>query len=142
MKVKFKRLDGNAVLPAYAKPGDAGMDLTALSVKKEGWLFPKYTYSTGLAVEFPMGNVALAFPRSSIHKYFQVLTNSVGVIDSGYRGEIKAVFRGFLWFGSKYKPGDRICQLVFIELPDIEIEHSFNLSETERGTGGFGSSGK
>jgi dUTP pyrophosphatase len=92
MRVKFKKLDPKAAIPRYAKIGDAGLDLTATSKgydeEKE-----KIVFGTGLAVEIPVGYVGLIFPRSSIVKSFLTLANSVGVIDSGYRGEIKLLFQ-------------------------------------------------
>ena len=86
MKVKIKRLNENAVIPAYAHVTDAGLDLTATSKNIEGNRV--IIYGTGLAVEIPEGYVGLIFPRSSNSKKNLLLTNSVGVIDSGYRGEI------------------------------------------------------
>ena len=80
MKIKIKKLHENAIIPKYAKPGDAGMDLTAISISKDN--VGNITYHTGLAVEIPQGYVGLLFPRSSISKKQQFLTNSVGVIDS------------------------------------------------------------
>jgi dUTP pyrophosphatase len=90
MQVKIKKTHSNAVIPKYSKPGDAGLDLTAVSVScdSRGVL----TYDTGIAVEIPEGYVGLVFPRSSIADYELILTNSVGVIDSGYRSSIKAKF--------------------------------------------------
>ena len=142
MKVKFKKLSPEAVLPTYAKQGDAGLDLTAISRGVvENPHYGYIEYGTGIAVEIPEGYVGLIFPRSSISKTGLILSNCVGVIDSGYRGEIK--FR-FKWIKDtdSYVPGDRIGQLVIMPYPQIEVEESDELSETERGDGGFGSSGK
>lgn len=82
MKVKIKKLHPDAVIPVYAKAGDAGLDLTAIS---ESWNEDDsmVTYDTGLAVEIPEGHVGLLFPRSSVSKTRLNLANSVGVIDSG-----------------------------------------------------------
>lgn len=91
MEVKIKKLCETAVIPSYAKPGDAGMDLVATSR-----VFDKYgnvEYGTGLAMEIPEGYVGLIFARSSISKQDLSLANAVGVIDSGYRGEIKFKFK-------------------------------------------------
>lgn len=91
MEVKIKKLCDSAVIPSYAKEGDAGMDLVAISK-----IFDKYgnvAYGTGLAMEIPEGYVGLLFPRSSICKQDLALANAVGVIDSGYRGEIKFKFK-------------------------------------------------
>lgn len=141
MKVRFKRLHPDAVIPKYAKPGDAGVDLTAISVdwNPNGY----YSYDTGLAVEIPEGYVGLIFPRSSIYKTDLKLSNSVGVIDSGYRGSIKANFYyDDFDTTTPYKVGDRIMQLIILPYPQIELEEVDELSDTSRGSGGFGSSGK
>ena len=139
MKVKIKRLHKDAVIPSYAKPGDAGLDLVATSVisfDKE-----QVTYGTGIAVEIPEGFVGLVFPRSSIRKYEQYLSNSVGVIDSGYRGEIQATFNSRYYADVKYQVGDKIAQLLILPYPSIEFEETTELSSTDRGEGGFGSTG-
>ena len=139
MKVKIKRLHKDAVIPSYAKAGDAGLDLVATSVinfDKE-----QVTYGTGIAIEIPEGHVGLIFPRSSIRKYEQYLSNSVGVIDSGYRGEIQATFNSRYYADVKYKVGDKIAQLLIMPYPSIEFEETNELSSTERGDGGFGSTG-
>lgn len=140
MKVKIKKLHQDAVIPVYAKPGDAGLDLTATS---EEWNEDNtmVTYGTGLAVEIPEGYVGLVFPRSSVSKTTLNLTNSVGVIDSGYRGEIMFKFR-YLEEGMVYDVGDRIGQLIIMPYPQVEFEEVKDLSSTERGEGGFGSTGK
>lgn len=142
MKVKFKKLVPDAVIPSYAKPGDAGLDLTATEVDfKDGLVIYKF----GLAVEIPDGYVGLLFPRSSIKNYSLQLTNCVGVIDSGYRGELQAMFSKYERANVKdrlYVPGDRVLQMIIMAAPKIEIEEAQELSSTERGAGGFGSSGK
>ena len=135
MKVKIKKTREKAVIPKYAKPGDAGIDLTAVDRKVEGnW----NTYYTGLAMEIPEGYVGLLFPRSSVYKTEQRLANSVGVIDSGYRGEIMMKFNRSM---KEYKIGDRIGQIIILPYPQIEFEEVEELSETNRGSGGFGSTG-
>lgn len=140
MKVRFKRLAASAVIPSYAKPGDAGLDLTAVSVVSSSG--SQISYGTGLAVEIPEGYVGLIFPRSSIRKYELELSNSVGVIDSGYRGEIQFTFNKTNGLDSKsYEIGDRIGQLMILPYPMIEIEEAEELTDTVRGEGGFGSSG-
>ena len=91
MKLKIKKLDERAVIPQYAKPGDAGMDLVAIDGDWDvGRMQVRYRF--GLAFEIPEGYVGLLFPRSSVHKTGMTLSNGVGVIDSGYRGEVTAVF--------------------------------------------------
>ncbi|HEY5235416.1 MAG TPA: hypothetical protein VIJ14_04485, partial [Rhabdochlamydiaceae bacterium] len=126
MKVKFKKLSEDAILPSYAKPGDAGMDITATSDgifnrSEEGDLWYYVEYKTSLSVEIPEGYIGLIFPRSSISKSALVLANSIGVIDSGYRGEIGFRFKvdtgltNEAYMGPRnaavYKKGDRIGQL-------------------------------
>lgn len=141
MIVKFKKLSPLAVIPRYSKPGDAGMDLTATS-KIDNTTF-QCTYGTGISVEIPEGYVGLVFPRSSIRNTELILSNSVGVIDSGYRGEIQATFIKTNGLESwDYKIGDRIAQLIIIPYPQIEFEEVEELSQTDRGTGGFGSTNK
>jgi len=139
MKVKIKKLHENAVIPKYAKPGDAGMDLVAVtqSILPDG-----IVYGTGLAMEIPEGYVGLLFPRSSNCKKTLLLTNSVGVIDSGYRGEIKMVFDTYRIPGKKYEVGDRVGQLIIIPYPQVEFEEVQELNSSERGEGSYGSTGK
>ena len=141
MKVGIKKLHPNAVVPKYAKSGDAGLDLTAVEIiNDEGF---QVTYKTGLAFEIPLGYVGLLFPRSSIRNYQLSLSNAVGVVDSGYRGEIQFTFNKLAGIPSKkYEVGDRIGQLIILPYPSIELVELDNLSDTERGEGGFGSSGK
>ena len=174
MKVKIKKLCESAVIPTYAKPGDAGMDLVATSR-----IFDKYgnvEFGTGLAMEIPEGYVGLIFARSSIFKQDLSLSNAVGVIDSGYRGEVKFKFKptlSYMDFGttedihgigkesntfdyvgiagdiqkdsieaSIYEVGNRVGQIIILPYPHIDFEEVDNLSNTERGTGGYGSTGK
>jgi dUTP pyrophosphatase len=139
MNVKFKKIDNSAKIPCYSKPGDAGMDLTSISLKMQ----PQYwEYGTGLAMAIPVGYVGLIFPRSSISNTDHYLKNSVGVIDSGYRGEIKVRMSTPILGGNSYGIGDRIAQLVIIKLPWVNIEEVDDLESSERGDGGFGSTGK
>ena len=140
MKVKIKRLDKSAVIPKYAKDGDAGLDLTATAYKvnEKG----QYIYTSDLALEIPDGYVGLLFPRSSICKKDLEMTNSVGVIDSNYRGPIKSVFNPTCEDPEIYELGERFAQLIIIPYPKIEFEEVGELSETNRGTGGYGSTGK
>jgi dUTP pyrophosphatase len=141
MQVKIKKLHNNAVIPKYAKEGDAGLDLVATEIINKDPF--QITYGTGLAMEIPTGFVGLVYPRSSIRKYDLSLTNCVGVIDSGYRGEIQATFRRHKGVASKdYEVGDKIVQMIIVPYPYIQFIEVDELSETERGTGGFGSSGK
>jgi dUTP pyrophosphatase len=136
MKVRFKKLHPDAVTPTYAKDGDAGLDLTAIS-KTNADTFIQY--GTGIAIEIPKGYVGLIFPRSSVSKLENFyLKNSVGVIDSGYRGELMLRFNKSFSF---YEVGDKIGQLIIIPYPTIYLEEVDELSSTDRGEGGFGSTG-
>lgn len=139
MKVKVKKLHPEAQIPKYAKKGDAGLDVVATRVIRNEYNFIEY--GTGIAVEIPTGYVGLLFPRSSISNTSFTLCNSVGVVDSGYRGEITFRFRNTGTFAKAYKPGDKIGQLVILPYPSIELEESEELSSTERGSGGYGSTG-
>jgi len=141
MKVKIKKLHPNAVIPSYAKEGDAGMDFVATKIITEETY--SITYGTDIAMEIPEGFVGLVFPRSSIRKYELNLSNSVGVIDSGYRGELQATFRKTHGDSSEtYNVGDKIFQMVIIPHPIVELIEVDELSDSERGEGGFGSTGK
>lgn len=142
MQVRVKKLHEDAVIPAYGKPGDAGLDLTATSIEKDN--YGNVVYGTGLAIEIPEGYVGLIFPRSSNSKTDLYLTNHVGVVDSGYRGEIMFKFRAnpSLINAVIYQVGDRVGQLIIIPYPQIELVEAAELSDSERGEGGFGSTGK
>lgn len=141
MQVKIKLLNEYAVKPKYAKQSDAGLDLVATSIISQ--TPTQITYGLGIAMEIPDGMVGLVFPRSSIRNYDLALTNSVGVIDSGYRGELQATFHKTIGLDSKiYDVGDRVVQIVIIPHPVIQLKVVDELSDSERGNGGFGSSGK
>jgi dUTP pyrophosphatase len=141
MILKIKKLHDTAVIPAYAKPGDAGLDLVATEIIEQSMHMIKY--GTGLAVEIPEGYVGLLFPRSSISKTNLTLANSVGVIDSGYRGQVMCVFNKVNNpMLQSYNVGDKIAQLVVIAAPQFIVKEVFTLSDTERGEGAFGSTGK
>lgn len=142
MKIQFKKLNPQAQKPKFGKPGDAGADLVATSIDftREN----QVVYGTGLAVEIPEGMVGLVFPRSSVRNYNLAMSNSVGVIDSGYRGEIMVTFNVTehdLDFTTKYNVGDRIAQLVIMPVPLAQFVEVNELSETSRGTDGHGSTG-
>jgi dUTP pyrophosphatase len=160
-------LNPQAQKPKFGKPGDAGADLVATSIDthRDGQI----VYGTGLAVEIPEGMVGLIFPRSSVRNYDLAMSNSVGVIDSGYRGEIMVTFNLNVqnvtyqsihdlidsqeldnenrWRNSfeqdlkYYEVGDRIAQLVIMPVPLIQYKEVEELSETQRGTDGHGSTG-
>tara|TARA_R110001583_G_scaffold67000_1_gene191939 strand:- start:247 stop:669 length:423 start_codon:yes stop_codon:yes gene_type:complete len=140
MKIRIKKLNENAVIPTYAKQGDAGMDLTCVD-----WgISETYVeYDTGLSMEIPEGHVGFLFPRSSVSKTNLVLANCVGVVDSGYRGPVKLRFKELLGPpGGRYKTGDRVGQIIIMPIPNFEFEEVEELTDTSRGDGGFGSTGK
>jgi dUTP pyrophosphatase len=156
LEVKIKKLHKDAVIPTYAKEGDAGMDLTAVSCRydKDG----NICYDVGLAFEIPDNHVGLLFPRSSLSKKHLSLANHVGVIDSGYRGSVVFKFKpsqAFVNYGatdymdlehiatdSLYDVGERIGQIIILPYPKVSFVEVDELSETERGHGGFGSTDK
>lgn len=157
MKVKIKKLHPDAVVPTYAHETDCGMDLTAVSRTFDEC--GNVVYGFGLAFEIPEGYAGFIFPRSSNHKSGLLLTNSVGVIDAGYRGEVTAKFITQLNYPSYedehkskirhiydenkiYNVGDRVAQMVILPYPKVEFVEVDELSDTERGTGGYGSTGK
>ena len=141
MKVKIKKIHKDAIIPKYAKQGDAALDLIAVTkeiIDKGDFGF--IHYGIGLAFEIPEGYVGLIFPRSSISNTGAILSNSVGVIDSGYRGEISARFKQIS--GTiEYNIGDKIAQIIIIPYPSIELEEVEELSSSERGNGSYGSTG-
>lgn len=143
LQVKFKKLHPDAVIPTKATSGSAGWDLTAISWNDcgVGNVGCYIRYYTGIAVEIPPGYVGLLFPRSSCYKHSLSLANSVGVIDSDYRGEICLIYRHYKAV-IDYMVGQRIGQLVIIPCPAVEMVEVEELSETERGHGGFGSTGR
>ena len=139
IEIKFKKLCAEAVMPTKAHQSDAGADLTATSKhwddEKQCWI-----YGTGIATEIPEGYVGLVFPRSSIRKYGLALANSIGVIDSGYRGEIMCSFKPT---GScpTYNVGDKVAQMIIMPYPIVNYVEVSELSDSERGEGGHGSTG-
>lgn len=156
LNVKVKKLHQGAVVPSYAKEGDAGLDLTAISRTVDE--YGNVVYGTGLAFEIPEGYVGLIFPRSSTSKKNIILTNCVGVIDSSYRGEVMLKYKPLACEFDEYAAknglakysehtsifsiGERVGQLVIMPYPKVKLVESDKLSETERGEGGFGSTGK
>lgn len=165
LNVKIKKLSKDAIIPTYAKHGDAGMDLTATS--KEYDDHGNVVYGTSLAFEIPNGYVGLLFPRSSNTKKDLILGNSVGVIDSGYRGEVFLKFKPTailaknshgafgistpqtqdqIGYGmqkiksyDEYETGDRIGQIIIIPIPQVNFIEVDKLSSSDRGVGAFGS---
>ena len=141
MDVNFVKLNKLAVSPSYAKDGDAGLDFRVSRVIYDNE--KQISYGTDISMEIPRGYVGLIFPRSSVRDTDLILSNCVGVIDSGYRGEIMATFNkkeGLMSY--KYNIGEKMCQMIIIPYPKIKLIEKENLSETERGTGGYGHSGK
>ena len=153
MKVKIKKLYEDSILPTKAHATDAGYDLYAHSKSYDD--DGNVVYGSGVAMEIPQGYVGLVFPRSSNAKKNLILSNSVGVIDSGYRGEISFKFKfapisnaqtqeQYLSFAysKRYEIGERIGQIIIVPYPEIEFVEVDELSDSERGDGGYGSSGK
>lgn len=135
--IKIKKLNPTATIPTYAHFGDAGMDLKAVSITD----FGKYIeYGTGLSFEMPANHVMLVFPRSSVSNMDLSLSNCVGVLDSGFRGELKMRYKKS---GENiYSIGDKIGQILIMPFPSVEFNEVNELSESSRGDGGFGSTGK
>lgn len=137
MIVKYKKLHPAAKTPSYVHLGDAGMDVYATSkIEKKQYI----EYGTGLAFELTPGFLLLTFPRSSISNTDLMLVNGIGVLDSGYRGELLLRFRKF--GNNIYEVGDRIAQIIILPHPQIEFTEVADLTSTTRGKGGFGSTGK
>ena len=150
INIRIKKMHPEAKIPRYAKLGDAGLDLTATSkwYDEDG----NVCYGLGLAFELPEGYVGLIFPRSSNSKKYLAMSNSVGVLDSGYRGEVTAKFKPSAIYRDEknidtpynpyeYEVGDRVAQLLILPYPQIHFIESDELTETERGCCGYGSSG-
>jgi dUTP pyrophosphatase len=135
--IKVKKLHPNAVIPSYSKFGDAGMDLTITSQISNTTF--DVSYGFGIAMEIPNGYVGLVFPRSSVRNQDLLLTNCVGVIDSGYRDTIKVLLKNIGDDPSKITAGDRIAQLVIQKVELVGFKYIWN--DSTRGTGGFGSTG-
>jgi len=141
MNLKFKKLSDSAVKPSYMKDGDAGLDLTATVIIKNT-LFEVW-YNTDIAVEIPKGHYGMLVPRSSItNDAALTMSNSVGIIDAGFRGGMQVRFnrtlKGF-FTRKKYKEGDRIAQLIIVPFKSVTLEQTIFLSKTDRGVGGHGS---
>lgn len=140
LMVKFKRTHPDAIVPCYATKGDAGLDLTAVSVEYDV-ANQVYVYNTGISIEIPEGYYGQLVPRSSIKKTGMRLVNSPGTIDSSYRGNVLAVFSLTNKMDRVYKVGEKIAQLIILPYPNISLQEVQELSETKRGKGGFGSTG-
>ncbi|HEV2756737.1 MAG TPA: dUTP diphosphatase [Actinomycetota bacterium] len=143
MKVRVRRLDPGLPLPAYARPGDAGLDLYAAEscVLKPG---DRAAVATGLAVEIPRGYAGFVHARSGrALREGLALVNAPGLIDAGYRGEIKVVVANLdPAMPIHVERGDKIAQLVVQPVVEAELEEVDALEVSERGAGGFGSTGR
>lgn len=140
MIIKFQKLLPEAQLPVYANPGDAGMDIRTIESKilKPG---ERHIFPTGLSIQVPKNFVALIWDRSGLAAK-EGLTCLAGVIDSGYRGEIGVVALNTGKKSIKIEKGDRIAQILIQPVIQAEIKEAKKLNQTQRGTGGFGASGK
>ena len=139
-KLRVRMDDGAGYVPAYAHEGDAGLDLRAV----EDVILPSgksALIGTGLHVEIPHGCVGLVFPRSGLGSKGLTIRNAVGVIDSGYRGEVKCALWNTTDESFRVRKGDRICQLVVMPYCPCTITEAEELSDSERGTDGHGSTG-
>ena len=141
MTVRFKRLHPDAALPAYARPGDAGMDLRSvdeLVIPRGG----RALVHTGLVMQLPPTFEAQVRPRSGLAlKSGVTVLNTPGTIDSGYRGEVGVILANFGDGDFKVGKGDRIAQLVIAPVTQAEVAEVSEVDETDRGSGGFGSTG-
>ncbi|MDL2298720.1 dUTP diphosphatase [Synergistaceae bacterium OttesenSCG-928-D05] len=139
--VKVKA-SGDVTLPAYATPGSSGMDLRA----SEHAVIPAGGYGavgTGLYLEMPTGVEAQVRPRSGLAlKQGITVLNSPGTVDSDYRGEVRIILVNHSKTDFKIEPGDRIAQMVFATVTQVELQRVDEIDETERSSGGFGSTGK
>ena len=143
LKIKIKKFRDEAKTPSFQSEDAVGADLVAIKIVKNG-LF-RIWYDCEFAAEIPKGYAGLIFPRSSISKLPLVLANSVGVVDPDYRGSFQIKFnRTFpgIFSRKKYKIGERIAQLLIIKVASVEYVSSEIITETKRGKGGFGSTGR
>lgn len=139
--VKIKKLTDEAIVPVYAHDTDAGCDLTAVSIKETK---DYVQYGTGIALELPENWYAEIFPRSSISNYDLLLCNSVGIIDNSYKGEILFRFKKTENYNryNFYNVGDRIGQLILKQRPKINFIEVDELTDSKRGAGSYGSTGR
>ena len=145
MKLYVKKLDSRAILPTYGSERAAGADLYALLEGESLGILAGETVlvHTGIAAEIPEGYVGLVFARSGLAtKRGLAPANKVGVIDSDYRGEIMVALHNHGSVPTEVLAGERVAQLVIVPYLTAEIEETDSLSETERGEGGFGSTGR
>ena len=140
MNIGFLKLHADAVLPVFAKPGDTAVDLIATEINRQD---DYVEYRTGIAIEIPEGYFGLLRPRSSVSNR-DLLFKTSGVIDSGYRGELMVRFSLIVEqnkIADIYKVGDRVCQLIILPYVTPTYIEVKSLSKTDRGEGGFGSTG-
>lgn len=140
--LRVRRLDSRARLPTRAYPGDAGLDLHALEAAVL-WPGERATLGTGIAVEIPDGQAGLVLPRSGLAaRHGIALVNAPGLIDAGYRGEIRVLLLNTDREAEvTIAAGDRIAQLVLVRVQAPDVVEVPDLALSERGPGGFGSSG-
>ena len=140
MLINVKKLHPNATLPTYGTAGAACFDLSVVTI--EGWGLSKETYSTGLSFEIPKDHVMLVFSRSGHGFKDDIrLSNCVGVIDSDYRGEVRVKLAADGIKPPRFNQGDRIAQAMILPIQQVSFALVDELSDTDRGTGGFGSTG-
>ncbi len=143
MEIHFRRLRPDAVIPEVHHAGDAGVDLVALDPLR---LAPgeRGMVSTGLAIEIPEGFAGLVLPRSGLaSRHGVTCVNAPGLVDSGYRGELRVALVNLdPHLTYDIKPGDRVAQLLVTPVPAVRFVEVDQLSDSARGEGGFGSSGR
>ena len=139
LQVKFKKLHADAKLPAKGSLDAACFDVYATSIEKTGP--SKMTVGLGFATEIPEGWKGLVVPRSNLTKYSWIITNSPGQIDCDYRGEWKMVFTSLTDQIFPYGIGERVAQIYFEKVNDVQFVEVETLDESIRGDGGFGSTG-
>ena len=142
VELQVRRLDARAILPRYAHPGDAGLDLATL---EDVTLAPgaRTAAPTGLALAIPPGWVGLVHPRSGLARHHGVtVANAPGTIDAGYRGEVRVLLVNLGAEAVELAAGERVAQLLLQRVGHAEVREVDALDETARGAGGFGSSGR
>ncbi|ESA35975.1 deoxyuridine 5 -triphosphate nucleotidohydrolase [Leptolyngbya sp. Heron Island J] len=140
--IKFKKLSPQAIIPSYAHPGDAGADLVAMDAHTLEPL-QRLAIPTGLAVELPQGYELQVRPKSSLAlKHGITVLNTPGTVDAGYRGEIKVILINLGQSTFEINPGQRIAQIVIAPVIQAEFMLVDSLGASQRGEGGFGSTGK
>lgn len=144
MELRFQRLSDAARLPSRAHDGDAGLDLYAAEPATIPAAGGRAAVGIGLAVEIPPGHAGLVLPRSgTARRHGITLTNAPGLIDAGYRGELRVLLLNTdPTEAFEVAVGDRVAQLVIVDVPTVEPIEADQLADSERGRGGFGSSGR